>query len=103
MCSFSIVSLLLSQGLSHPSLLLSVHRSSYRSSIFIASLWPDSSCSVLFVGFVSFSSRASGAVICLGSGLGPLGSLPTQEIWTNGDDGRIQRIKKVQKYPFTEF
>jgi hypothetical protein len=24
-------------------------------------------------------------------------------IWTNGDDGRIQRIKKVQKYPFTEF
>ena len=26
-----------------------------------------------------------------------------EEIWTNGDDGRIQRIKKVQKYPFTEF
>jgi hypothetical protein len=22
-----------------------------------------------------------------------------EEIWTNGDDGRIQRIKKVQKYP----
>jgi hypothetical protein len=26
-----------------------------------------------------------------------------EEIWINGDDGRIQRVEKVQKYPFTEF